>query len=204
MDSCQRFKEMISDYIEGGLDQQNKLQMEKHLSDCLRCKQVVRQLKGLIRNIRELPTINVSPDFETILRARISMESSLARHRIGRLFPSGQFRLPAYAFSAVVIIVVMFAVFSQIMRSNLSYKPEAKVNEALIDQRTLQFNRSSNDSVLYIIEREPFHGMRSQNPGTSGRYDPLHSKINPDSVHVTRDPKLYFEKIQAYESKVFY
>ena len=201
MDSCQRFKEMVSGYIEGGLDQQNRVLMEEHLRDCLKCKATIKQLKSLTRNLKELPRLKVSPNFETILRARISMESSLAR-RHGRLNPLGQFRLPVYAFSAIVITLLMFAVLSRINNSKTANTPIAKENNRVVNKQTLPFSPGVNDSIIYFIEKEPLHGIRSQ--GTKfDRQDNIEDKVGSDSTRFRSDQNLYFDNIYKIGSKVY-
>ncbi|UCE05527.1 MAG: zf-HC2 domain-containing protein [bacterium] len=202
MDSCQRFKEMISDYIEGELDSQNNSQMEKHLRDCLRCKKAISQLKNLIRKLKELPKITVSPDFETILRARISMESSLARRRNERFFPIGQFRLSAYAFSAVVIIVALFAAFFLVKPYRVS-APQASVNNEWYKGGAVKYDPSTNEPYIYIIERESVKNVSSQTPTRNIRYQPTDKKISSDSSQTYKDEKLWFETAQTLESIIY-
>lgn len=200
MDSCQRFKEMVSDYIEGELDHQNQLLMEKHLRECLGCKKNISQLKRLINNLRELPKRTVSPDFETILRARIGMESSLARHRRERWFPVGQFRLPAYAFAAVVVMVALFTALV-LKNSNRYSAPQASINKQWIQGGVAKVDPSTNERYIYIIETQPVPNVNSQIPSES--YQLTDKKAYSDSIQTFSDDKLWYETAQALESKIY-
>lgn len=200
MDSCQRFKEMVSDYIEGELDHQNQSLMEQHLRHCLGCKKNISQLKSLIKNLRELPRITVSRDFETILRARISMESSLARRRNGRWFPVGRFRLPTYALTAVVLVVALFTVFV-LSKSNHYSEPQANRNNDWYQGGATKYDPITNERYIYIIETQPVPNINSQ-PRDDG-YQPLARKSNTDSIQTFKDSELWYETAQALEAKIY-
>jgi hypothetical protein len=202
MDSCQRFKEMVSDYIDGELDHQNQSLMEQHLRDCLGCKKNISQLKNLIQNLRDLPKIMVSPDFETILRARISMESSLARRRRERWFPLGQFRVPVYALAAVVLLVAIFTV-AILNKSNHYAAPQAKLNSEWYQGEggVEKFDPTTNERYIYIIEKQPVPNINSQ-PG-SNVYEPIDQKTYIDSIQTFKDSELQYNTTLVSEPKIY-
>jgi len=200
MDSCQRFKEMVSDYIEGGLDHQNQSLMEQHLRECLGCNKNISQLKMVIENLRALPKIAVSPDFETILRARISMESSLARRRSERWFPIGQFRLPAYALAAIVILVALATVLV-LNKLNRYDVPQASRNNDWYQGGASTVDHPTNERYIYIIEIQPIPNVNSQSRSES---DPTVNKnAYSDSVQTFKDSELWYETVQASETKIY-
>ncbi len=199
-DSCQRFKGMVSDYIEGELDHQNQSLMEKHLKDCLRCKTNVSQLKGLIQNLRELPKRTVSPDFETILRARINRESRLARRQSNRWFPVGQFRLPAYLFGAAVLVVALFTVFIMSKSSRFS-PPQANINEEWIQGGVEKVDSATNERYFYIIEKQQVPNVNYQIPGENRQT--IDKNVEPDSIHIIQDNKLRYGAMPASESNIY-
>jgi len=163
MDSCQRFKELMSDYIEGGLLPQQKSQMEYHFRECLKCTKLTQRLRNLIHELKGLPKVTVSPDFETILRARISIESGLARRRREGFFASLQFRIPAYAISAVLIVLGLLNVFSKLNQPARVTIPEAYVNQQWYGG-VQQTDKSSEDLFIYFIERRSVYTVTSQSP----------------------------------------
>ncbi len=202
MDSCQRFKEMISDYIEERLDQQSNLQMGQHLRDCLKCTQSIKQLKSLIRKLRELSKLTVSPDFETILRARISLESSLARHRRERFFSSWQFRLLAYATTAILVIFTLLTILSQSNKRDQIYPIEAYANQEWIGG-TKQVNPSSNERIIYFIERQPVYNVVPQTPNILRSYNSSERKIISDSTRINTNEKSWIERTSHFESLIY-
>jgi hypothetical protein len=200
-DSCQRFKDMVSDFIEGELDHQNQSLMEKHLRNCLDCKKNISQLKTLIQRLRELPRITVSPDFETILRARISMESSLARHRRERWFPIGQYRLPASVFAAVIVVFALFTVFV-LNKSNRYSAPQADINNQWYKGEGVEkVDPYTNERYIYIFETQQVPNVNYQIPGEN--YQSIDRNVKSDSIHTIKDSNLKFETVSASESKIY-
>lgn len=199
MDSCHRFKALVSDYIEGVLDHQNQHVMEKHLRDCLGCNKKIAQLKKLISNLNKLPKITVSPDFETILRARISRESSRARRRRERWLPIGQFRAPTYAFAAVVVIVALVTVFF-LNRPDPYAVPQASINDNWIRGGVEKIDLSTNERYIYIIETQPAPNANYQIPGEGYQKT---NRVVADSIQTIKDSKSWYETAQAIESKIY-
>jgi hypothetical protein len=203
MDNCQRFKLLISDYIEGGLAQQHKQQMEYHFKECLKCAKTTQQLRNLLNELKELPKVAVSPDFETILRARISVESALARRRHEGFFKSLQFRIPAYAISAVLIILGLFSVISKFDRPTRMTPPEAYVNQEWYGGFQ-QVDKSSGDLVIYILERKTVYNVSSQSPtqvSAIGSREEISAGI--DSAHSIQRTNTTIDRRENIQSPIF-
>jgi hypothetical protein len=197
-DSCQRFKSMVSDYIEGELDRQNQAQMEKHLRDCLGCKSKISQLKQLIQNLKTLPKRAVSPDFETILRARINRESRLARRQANGWLPIGQFRVPAYVFGAAVIILALFAVFAL---SNRMSAPMAERNDRWMSGDDQRVEPILNERYIYIIETQSIDNIvpQTNNPSSQSR----DNNVIPDSSQASIENNSWRGTVQTVDSRVY-
>lgn len=203
MDSCQRFKEMISDYIEGGLTRQDKVSMDKHLKECLRCKGAIKQLKNLMHNLGGLPSIKVSSDFDTILRARISMENGLARRRRERLLPLGQIRFPAYAFSAVMILVALVATLL-LINPESNDTPIADTNERLYRQEgTVVIDPDTKEKYIYFIEKQPVPVINTQPEILDESDNLINSNIPPDSIQVQNNEASWIKTVRTVEPNLF-
>lgn len=181
MDSCQRFKELMSDYIEGGLDPQSKQEMEHHFNECIRCSSTTEELRTLISELKALPQVSVSPDFDTILRARIRLENGLARRQYDRFFASWKFRIPAYAVAMALIVLAAFTIFSQLNRQRQLYPPDAYVNPEYYGGRYQQVD--SVNVVFYMLEKQPATRITTQNPVqvSGGGYQRLDQRLAADS-----------------------
>lgn len=203
MDSCQQFKLLISDFIEGGLSPENQQQMEYHFQECIRCTTTTQQLKNLINDLRKLPKIKVSPNFETILRARISVESALARRKHENFFASLQFRIPAYAVSAVLIILGLLSVFSRFDRADRLEAPEAYVNQEWYGG-VQQADRSNQDLRIYVIEKQTVYGVTSISPAaTATIYEQDETNAAIDSAQSIQRSSNTINHIQQVSSPIY-
>lgn len=197
-DSCQRFKAMVSDYIEGELGRESQVEMEKHLRGCLGCKNKISQLKQLIQNLKKLPRIAVSPDFETILRARINRESRLAKRQKYSWLATGQFRIPAYVFGAAVLVLALVAVF---VLNNRFSVPIADRNDKWIEGRGQEVEHVINERHIYIIETQPV-ANKTFRPNNES-YQQMDKNTISDSSQSFNDSKSWHESVQTIESRVY-
>jgi len=78
MNSCQKFSELFSEYVERSLHQKVRQEVELHLKACPPCQETIERLGRLRRNLKSLSAVKISPDFETVLRTRMRLE----RHRL--------------------------------------------------------------------------------------------------------------------------
>lgn len=178
----------MSDYIEGSLDPQSKQEMAHHFKECLRCSSTVEEMRSLIQELKALPQLTVSPDFETILRARIRLENGLARRQHERFFASWKFRAPAYAAAVVLITLAVLTILSQLNRQHQSYPPDAYVNPEYYGGRYQQVD--SVNVIFYMLEKQPATRITTQNPVhvSSGAYQQPgpHSAVDSSRSIATR------------------
>jgi anti-sigma factor RsiW len=68
--SCQELVELVTDYLEGALDERHRQAFERHLEGCDGCTQYVEQFRATIRLAGTLTPEDVSPEAErTLLQA---------------------------------------------------------------------------------------------------------------------------------------
>lgn len=104
--NCQLYGESFSLYVENELTGDQKKQFEHHLEKCQNCQQAIAQLRVIQNSLQNIPIIQTSKDFETILRARIQMTKNIGRGQWSELFD--RFKVPAYAVSLTAIILTIF------------------------------------------------------------------------------------------------
>jgi len=156
MSSCNRIKEIISDYIEGELTREQKKWVESHLTHCKDCDEVIVRVKKIKKSLSSLRNIETSPDFETILRTRIKIESGIGRRRIQELIWTWPARIPIYGMSLALIIIAMVLVIEQINKPD-TIRPDSYINTEWYGGKSSQ-NTSGpiieqTDNVIYVIER---------------------------------------------------
>jgi anti-sigma factor RsiW len=65
--SCQELVELVTDYLEGALDDRDLRAFEGHLAGCDGCTEYVEQLRATIRIVGTLSPDDLTPDAEAAL-----------------------------------------------------------------------------------------------------------------------------------------
>lgn len=184
MKNCHQFEELISDYVEGELDYKSNLLMEQHIRECQACSIKIKNIEALCNNIRELPELSVSPDFENILRARISIENKRRRRLSESLFFPWQVRIPVYGISFALILLAFVLVFTRGSNQNSSL-PQAATNLQWKGGQVVQQSASSGSITVYAaLEREPAINITSQHPSKFLIRNSEPTIFSTDSTHL--------------------
>ena len=202
MDNCKKFKELLSDYIEGGLDPQTKLLLEQHLKECLNCSKVITRLKTLHRTLKELPKLAVSSDFETVLRTRIRVESGLDRRRREKFAIFLPTQSPVFAAAALIIfLAVTVAIVTQFNKRGSAYPTDAYTNYEWQGGGKKQTQSSANGRVVYFIEKQQVPYIQ-QHQASNNVQDKLNR--NGDSTYVQIRPKSIIDNpMQVNSARVY-
>jgi anti-sigma factor RsiW len=68
--SCQELVELVTDYLEGALDERDVRAFERHLEHCDGCTEYLEQLRSTVRLVGTLTLDDLSTDAEaTLLQA---------------------------------------------------------------------------------------------------------------------------------------
>jgi len=157
MDTCKRFRKMISDYIEGSLSRADRLEFEKHIELCKDCFDTVEGEKGLLEEIHHFDEVVTSEDFDTVLRTRIRIESGIGRRRLGELFWTWPARIPVYGMSLALILIASVMVLNQINGQKSSTIPQPYINNEWYGGNPSQNNFdqpfTETENVIYMIDR---------------------------------------------------
>ncbi len=68
--TCQEFVELVTDYLEGALDQPTRLRFEDHLIDCPDCPVYLRQMEEIVGAVGIIREEDVSPEVRDVLMSR--------------------------------------------------------------------------------------------------------------------------------------
>jgi len=184
MDSCKRFKYLFSEYIENTLDKSQAELVKSHLSKCPECLGIIKRLKRLKSVFPVLKTIGVSPDFHTILRTRIRIETSMERRSILERIFDGQVSIPAYAASFAVILLIAFLILNQTGNQNEPEKtrlvtPYAPYSGQVIAKTDSDYsNFYQGDKTFYEI------GLMYLNASSNDSIQWQNKDNDSDSLHV--------------------
>jgi len=106
--TCEEFSEHVSDYIEGTIASGNRTAMDRHVTDCALCQQMLKDVQALTHRLAHLPGAQPSAEFDFALRSRILMETVAEKQwhrRIERLcFSSAQRTALSLAAAAALIL----------------------------------------------------------------------------------------------------
>ncbi|NOZ62700.1 MAG: zf-HC2 domain-containing protein [Calditrichaeota bacterium] len=196
MNTCHRYEELFSEYIEGEISRDHKQTLEGHMRQCSVCAQKIGDINGLRQILIALPRVKVSSDFDSLLRARIRLENRKRKTLSGRLMSSEPFRLPAYALSFAVILIALVLVFSKITQTRRGLPTEA-TNLAVIENSETQ--PASGLVTIYPIDRTSVnrvmgreHADQWQNATTrAAESDTL--KLSPQTYPITRTQARFYQ-----------
>lgn len=62
--SCQELVELVTDYLEGALSEEERLRFEDHIGRCGACKIYLEQIRQTVALLGRLPEPALSPDAE--------------------------------------------------------------------------------------------------------------------------------------------
>jgi anti-sigma factor RsiW len=65
--SCQELVELVTDYLEGALDERDLRAFEAHLADCDGCTEYLEQMRATIRLVGSLTPNDLTQAAETVL-----------------------------------------------------------------------------------------------------------------------------------------
>jgi anti-sigma factor RsiW len=65
--NCQELVELVTDYLEGALEQSDLRRFEEHLADCGKCTDYLEQLRATIRAVGRITPEDLSPEAEEAL-----------------------------------------------------------------------------------------------------------------------------------------
>src|SRR5204862_8088356 len=70
--ACEEFDAALPDYLEGTLDESLRAAVQKHLSECVRCASLARDLEKIRKDAAALPDMAPSRDLWQGIEARIA------------------------------------------------------------------------------------------------------------------------------------
>lgn len=110
MENCKQIQELIFDSVDGLATTEQRKAVEEHLQKCNSCLQLYEGVAAVKAALKQLTPLKTSPDFETVLRTRISMERSLSRKGVLQWPARGS--VLTFAGAAAITMAILFVNFS--------------------------------------------------------------------------------------------
>ena len=129
---CVRLKELLSEYIDGTLDQETRKAVEKHLSTCKGCAEELASLRSLVEELGSLEKVKPPGDFLEQLHERLEAPSVFTRI-VRKLFVPFHVKIPLELATATLLAVLVFSLFHpQLTEKSMMPTP--------LEQKTMEAN----------------------------------------------------------------
>ncbi|MFH0811365.1 MAG: zf-HC2 domain-containing protein [Pseudomonadota bacterium] len=123
---CARLKELLSEYIDGTLDQETRETVEKHVSTCKGCAEELASLRSLVEELGSLEQVKPPADFMEQLHERLEAPS-MFRRIVRKLFVPFHVKIPLEFATAAMIAVLVFSLFhTQLAEKHMLQTPSEK------------------------------------------------------------------------------
>jgi anti-sigma factor RsiW len=123
--SCKRMENKILAYVDGRLNEGERLEMDKHLAACGTCQLRVNEFRAVTSLLDEVPQIEPSAAFDVRVRARVAAEP-VKQGWWAWFTPS-----PRVAFAASLLLLATVWVGSRPVDRQLTAADEAQINQDL-------------------------------------------------------------------------
>jgi anti-sigma factor RsiW len=67
--SCQELVELVTDYLEGALEESERARFEAHLEECDGCRAYLAQMRTTVRLVRDAARLEEQPEIAGLLAA---------------------------------------------------------------------------------------------------------------------------------------
>jgi len=150
--SCAKYQDRLSDYIDGALSEQERIELERHMRECWSCWVMREDLLYIRQLSRELPDYEPSPQLWDRIVAAIASEnasrSSKAPLRMWR------FRMrPAFALAAAILVAALAGALLQ-SRSPLPGSQNANLS-APVQWNTLSSSLLEIQPTALLLVHKP-------------------------------------------------
>lgn len=153
MKNCERFVGLLSDYADSMMAPAEKSEFAAHLKECAECRSAAEGVVNLRRNLRRLPALQTSQDFETILRARIKLDRRTHAVPLWSMRYAGPRRFVSYSAAAALAVVCVFYLWQRLSADSLPTTPSSLT----VSQMQIAPNQAlpsvSPAKILYTLDK---------------------------------------------------
>ncbi|HMA62095.1 MAG TPA: anti-sigma factor [bacterium] len=180
MQNCYYFKQLISNYLDGEINYNDKDFFEKHLEECPQCSQLFNSIKSTKKQLQNIPVPELSPEFHTNLRNKI------LQIRENQSQPSGFFdffnKIPALSYGFAAALVILITAFSIHQYQNMA-PASSTTTPKIVKDKLNQKQMDSPQQQFVTQEGLPYHqdsiGNGHSDSVDQDRLENLKKKITP-------------------------
>ncbi len=107
MKSCEKIRELFSEYIDGVLDKANTDLVEEHLSKCEACREELNKLIKMLEILKNLKKEDTPPNFLETLHERIRQRKALNTF-LNKLLKNPNVKVPLVVCIMIIFIIAVF------------------------------------------------------------------------------------------------
>jgi hypothetical protein len=108
---CPRVKELLSEYIDGTLEAEDRDRVDQHLLACAACRDELESLRALVRELGSLESVQPPDDFLDQLHERMEPRFSV-RRVVRALFVPARIKIPLELATALTAAIIIFSALS--------------------------------------------------------------------------------------------
>ena len=177
--------EKLSDYLEGNLDRSKESRIEGDLAAKANQQRQLKQAQILVQNLHQLPRVQPSESFDTVLRARLRKEAMQQSTWISPFWGWENWRVPAFAAAAAVILAIGFYAGTRTAGAGGRYSAMATKSNLQSSPATTAFSpqTAAQPVNVYVLERVfDSESMGSRVSGFQGTDAERATADRPDSI----------------------
>jgi len=149
---CAKIRELLSEYIDGILDEQTKARVDKHLLTCEDCTEELASLRAVVDKLGSLESVEAPGDFLDKLHQRMEPGFTF-RKLVQTLFVPVYVKIPLEAATAVAMVVLILAVWNaQQPEKQIAQVPQDSAHVMLAKKTTADRVKPTAKEEAYRLE----------------------------------------------------
>ncbi|MGH7449741.1 MAG: zf-HC2 domain-containing protein [bacterium] len=153
MKNCERFVGLLSDYADSTMAPAEKSEFAAHLKECAECNSAAEGVVNLRQNLRRLPALQTSQDFETILRTRIKLDRRANMAPVWNMRYAGSRRVVSYSAAAALAMVCVFYLWQRLSANSLTTTPSSLTVSQMQIAPNQVLPSVSPAKILYTLDK---------------------------------------------------
>jgi len=156
---CAAILELLSEYIDGGLDVQTRTAVEKHIAVCENCKQELASLRAVVEELGALDQVKPPADFLEKIHERMEPRSGFKKI-LRKLFVPYGIKIPLELAAAATVTILVFFVLNiqqpeiQMMKIPTATKSRMLAEKPKADRITPAFKKEA-ERPAPVLEEAP-------------------------------------------------
>ncbi|WP_058485054.1 DUF4349 domain-containing protein [Defluviitalea phaphyphila] len=129
--SCEQFRELMSSYMDGYIEEDKKIEFENHLKYCKDCKEEFEQFKFIINEIKKLPDKKLPNHYHEDLMLRLY--KSKEEDRLSRRNSYFNWKILVPLAASFIVLIFVIGNLDNILTTKDYYKQESATEEMMED-----------------------------------------------------------------------